>query len=187
MLEFCKSHAVKHLIHISSVSVYSGDESHVYEDAIVETVPEKKGSYGSLKVAQDLYLNTHAPADMRLSMVRPGFILGPGLMDPMIGMGVRFSKNKVLLIGDKGNQLPVIRRDQVHEAVAAVVKSSEDSKRDAFLVLDNGSPTRQQWLDACCKKLGCGTGVVNFPTILWRSRDRRRISRAGDRHVDPPE
>jgi nucleoside-diphosphate-sugar epimerase len=169
LIEFCKSHAVKHLIHISSVSVYSGDVTDVHEDATVETIPEKKGSYGSLKVAQDLYLNGNVPSDMRLSMVRPGFILGQGLMDPMIGMGFRCLKNKVLLIGDKGNQLPVITRQQVHEAVAAVVKSPEESKRDAFLVLDNRSPTRQQWLDACCRRLGCGTDVVSFPTILWRA------------------
>ena len=169
LLKFCTSHGVRHLVHISSVSVYSGDLTDVHEDALVETVPERKGSYGSLKVAQDLYLNQHAPADLRISFVRPGFILGPGLMDPMIGMGFRVGHNNVLLIGDDGNQLPVVTREQVHEAVAAVVRSGEQAKREAFLVLDNASPSRRQWLQACCDLLGCGRRVIAVPTLFWRA------------------
>src|SRR5262245_47877096 len=86
LLKFCASRSVKHLIHIASMSVDSGEVRTVREDSQVETIPQRKGSYGSLKVAQDLVLLRDAPAAMRLSMVRPGFILAPGLVDPIVGM-----------------------------------------------------------------------------------------------------
>jgi nucleoside-diphosphate-sugar epimerase len=168
LLRFCASHHVKHLVHLSSVSVYSGDASHIVEDAPVETVPSRKGSYGSLKVGTDLYLAEKTPADLRLSMVRPGFILGMGLMDPMIGMGLRFMHNRVLVLGDAKNQLPVVTRDQVNDSIVRIVNLPETQKREAFLILDPNSPLRDEWLKGCCTQVGAGTGLIKLPRWFWR-------------------
>jgi nucleoside-diphosphate-sugar epimerase len=167
LLKFCADKKVSHLVHVSSMSVYKGEVRVVNEQAEVETIPQRKGSYGSLKVAQDLYLNAHTPAELRLTMLRPGFILAPGLLDPMIGMGLRMFLNKVLLLGAKKNHLPVTTRDQVNQAAAKLIDLPAESNRDAFLIADPNSPTRLEWLQACCELLGCGTGVVSFPAMLW--------------------
>src|SRR5207244_12868821 len=56
LVKFCFARSVKHLIHISSMSVYSGDVQIVRQDSVVETNAQKKGYYGSVMVAQDLIL-----------------------------------------------------------------------------------------------------------------------------------
>ena len=89
LMQFCAETGVKHLVHISSVSSYSGSARLIDEQATLENDPLKKGSYGSLKVASDVDVLNHRPPAMKLTMVRPGFILGPGLVDPIIGTGAR--------------------------------------------------------------------------------------------------
>lgn len=167
LVECCKRRNVKHLVHLSSVSVYSGDIDRIVEEAQVETVPDRKGSYGSLKVATDIHLSRIAPAELRLSMVRPGFILGLGLMDPIIGMAMRFLNNRLLVLGDAKNQLPVVTREQVNEAILKIVDLLDPNPREAFLILDNHSPLREQWLKGVCEQLGAGVGLIKLPPWFW--------------------
>jgi len=167
LLDFCKSRQVKHLIHISSVSVYDSATTLVDEQARVETDPNKKGAYGGLKVATDLYLSENTPQSLTLTMLRPGFILAPGLINPIIGMGARLPDNQVLLIGNKNNRVSVITRDLVHKAIAATVDVAPDSNRQVVLVVDSDGPTRKEYIEECCRRLGCGTSVISFPVPFW--------------------
>jgi hypothetical protein len=52
--------------------------------------------------------------------------------------------------------------------VARIVDLPARSNRDVFLLADTDSPTREQWLSACCTELGAGTRVMKFPALLWR-------------------
>lgn len=167
LLEFCKARSVRHLIHISSVSVYDSNVSLVDERAAVETDPGRKGAYGGLKVATDLFLARTTPPDITLTMLRPGFILAPGLINPIIGMGARMPGNQILLIGNKHNRVSVITRDLVHQAVAATVDTPPEDKRQVVLVVDSDGPTRKEYLTECCKRLGCGTRVISVPVWMW--------------------
>lgn len=167
LLTFCKDHEVKHLIHISSVSVYDSNVTQVDESATVETDPGKKGAYGGLKVATDLYLSKNTPSSLTLTMLRPGFILAPGLINPIIGMGFRMPGNQILLLGAKQNRVSVITRDLVHEAVVATVGVEPESNRQVVLVVDSDGPTRKEYLEECCRRLGCGTRIVSVPVPLW--------------------
>lgn len=167
LLKLCASTGVKRLIHISSVSVYASSETQIREDALVETDPNKKGSYGGLKVATDLYLSQRTPKELVLTMFRPGFILGPGLINPIIGMGARLPGNQVLLVGSSKNRVCVVTRELVHEAVAATVDSPPQGNRETILATDSDGPTRREFLEECCRSLGIGTWVISFPTPLW--------------------
>jgi nucleoside-diphosphate-sugar epimerase len=167
LLRLCRRVKAAHLIHISSVSVYRGSLARVVEDSPIESDPNRKGSYGSLKVATDQFLLAHVPGELKLTLLRPGFILGRGVMDPIIGMGFRFGLNRVLMIGSGRNVLPVTSRDIVNEAVARVVDKPPDGPVQALLVLDNQSPTRREWLMANARLTGCGTGLLAAPVPLW--------------------
>jgi len=167
LLRFCESRQVKHLIHLSSMSVYASEQALINEQSIVETVPDRKGSYGSLKVASDLTLINNTPAELKLTMVRPGFILGPGLGDPMVGMGLRLGKNNVLLMGATKNVLPLTTRELVNDAIVRIVMQPNPGHRDVFLLADKKSPSRLEWLRGCCKVLGSGARVVSMPVPLW--------------------
>ena len=170
LLRFCREQAgrpVQHLVHISSISSYKASLRLVDESAEIETVPERKGNYGSLKVATDQYLLQHVPADMKLTLIRPGFVLGAGLVNPIVGTAARLPWNKLIVIGNGKSIIPMTTREVVNEAVARVVSNPPTDNREVLVLADPGSPTRSQFLDVCCRELGIGTGVTSLPTPLW--------------------
>jgi nucleoside-diphosphate-sugar epimerase len=169
LLKFCAEHKVKHLIHISSMSSFRADVSLVTEDAASEADPDKKGAYGSLKVSTDQYLIKNAPANLALTFFRPGFILGEGVADPIVGTGMRMWNNRLIVMGNAFHHIPVTTRQIVSEAVlkSAELPLDASQRPRMFVLADNNSPTRKEFLQACCNHLGAGVGVVWFPTWLW--------------------
>ncbi len=167
LLEFCRRRSIKHLIHISSISSYKASETNVTEDATDETEPTKKGPYGALKVAQDQSVIKGAPAGTRVTLVRPGFVLGSGLMNPIIGTAARLPWNKLLVIGHAWSEIPVTTRELVNEAVTKLVSSPPTVDREVVMLASPESPTRHEFLQACCKLLGTSTGVTHVPVPLW--------------------
>jgi len=169
LLKFCEGQGVKHLIHLSSVSVYSAKASVVTEDALAEVDPSRKGSYGALKVAQDNWLKAHQPKSLKITYFRPGFIFGPGMLDPIIGMGARLPGNQVLCIGGAGNRVSAITRELVDEALAKTVEMppKDVGGTQVILVVDPNGPPRKDYLTECCTRLGIGTHVVSLPKWFW--------------------
>ncbi len=167
LVAFCAGRGVGHVVHISSVSSYKGSLTVVDEDAAVEADPQKKGAYGALKVASDNRLLERLPATIKLTMVRPGFVLGPGLMDPIIGSAARLPWNKLLLIGAGGTQFPMVSRAQLNRAVLTVLARPPAGARESLLLVSPDSPTKRRFLDVVAKDLGGGTGATVLPTWLW--------------------
>jgi nucleoside-diphosphate-sugar epimerase len=167
LLRFCGRCKAGHLIHISSVSVYSESVRHVVEDADVEQNPENKGSYGALKVVQDLHLQQRKNRNLRVSSVRPGFILGQGLKNPVVGMAMRLGGGLVLQLGSGKNVLPVTTRVSVNKTVARLVEMEFVGEEQVVLVADKGSPSRREWLVECCRCAGIGKMVVGLPKWVW--------------------
>lgn len=167
LLELCRRGGVGHLLHISSVSVHKGSVRVVNEAAAVETDPSRKGSYGGLKVATESHVRDRVPEGVKLSLVRPGFVLGAGLESPIVGMAFRLPWNRLLLLGSPRNQVPLTTRAQLNEAVATVVASPPEDRRETLMIADGASPTRREYLEACCTRLGCGTAVTSLPVPLW--------------------
>jgi nucleoside-diphosphate-sugar epimerase len=167
LLHFCGEHQVKHLIHLSSISVYDAKVHLVTEDAKIETEPHRKGSYGALKVASEQRILHQLPPEIKLSLIRPGFVLGKGLLHPMPGIGIKLPWNRVLAIGNGQSHLPVITRELLNETILRTVDNPPTTDKEVLLVTHNDSPTRKEYLTACCTKLGCGTRASSYPTALW--------------------
>jgi len=167
LVRFCAEAQVKHLVHVSSMSVYRASVRRVTEDAQVEPRPERKGSYGSLKTATELHLASHVSGSTKLSLVRPGFILGQGLVDPIVGTGIRLPWNRLLALGNARSQFPLISRDMVNASIVRVVSQPPAGAVERLILVDPGSPTKGEYLRACCTGLGCGEGVWRLPVWLW--------------------
>lgn len=167
LVQLCESRGVQHLIHISSISVYKAEESLIHEGALMEPDPNRKGAYGSLKIIQDQFLQERVPASIKLSLVRPGFILGSGHSNPIAGTGFRTPWNRLLLLGNNQTHLPLISRDQVNRSLTKLVDRPPEEKHEVLVLTDSDSPTKQEYLDACCELLGCGTQTIALPKFVW--------------------
>jgi nucleoside-diphosphate-sugar epimerase len=168
LLRFCETCGAERLIHISSVSVYAGSVHHVVEDAAVEQDPGKKGAYGALKVIQDLHLGKRKNTRLEVVYVRPGFILGKGLENPIIGMAMRLGGGLVLQLGSGRNRVPVTTRQLVNDAVTRLTATQLDETEMVVVVADKGSPSRREWLEECCTCAGIGKTVIGLPKWLWQ-------------------
>jgi Choline dehydrogenase and related flavoproteins len=145
LLQFCKIKKVKHLIHISSISVYPNDAKYVDESTSIESDFKIKGDYASMKVAVDQYLLSNPVAGMHISFVRPGFIYSKGKNVSKTGITKSVLGFNILL-GDKHTTLPLIEKSVLHDALIKIVQSTQ--RKDVYLLLEQGTKynfVKQQW------------------------------------------
>lgn len=149
LLDFCKKKGVKHLIQISSISVYPNEALEINEQSTIEADCYNKGGYASIKVAVDHYLANNVWDGIKVSFVRPGFIYTKN--QEISKAGILISKFGInILLGDKKTTLPLISREVLHEAIIRVIKTDEPEK--VYLILDKDKQSgtkyefvRKQW------------------------------------------
>ena len=168
LLEMCREKSVKHLIHVSSMSVYIDTLRIITEDAPIKTDPSLSGPYASLKIATDLYLITHTTTiDIKLTLIRPSFILGEGLKDPIGSFGLHLPWNQILILGRPSRQRPVISRNIMNKSIERIVSSPPIKNREILLMVDRNSPSCRDYLQGCCEILGLGTCTVSYLEPFW--------------------
>lgn len=167
LLRFCGARGARHLIHISSCSVYKNSARHIDEEAPVETDPSRKGSYGAIKLVGEDLLAKKGPAGLKMSIVRPGLILGEGMGGYMGGIGIRMPFNQIVGLGNAKSQLPVVARARMNEAICGIAERPPAEPREVLLLADTKSPTRREYVNACATVLGSGRKVYFFPVSLW--------------------
>ena len=165
LASFCKSHHVKNLIHISSISVYSNTAEYIDEDSEIESDYRNKGGYGSLKVAIDLRLKELMNgSSCHLTFVRPGFIIEDVQKVSLAGIALKTPLGYVLM-GDKKTSMPLIERSLLHEALVRIVNKTENVK-SVYLVLENNHGTKYMML----KKRGISPILLPKCLILTLGR-----------------
>ena len=149
LLDFCKRKKVKHLIQISSISVYPNEAVEIDEHSSIESDWHNKGGYARIKVAVDKYIESNVPEGIKVSYVRPGFIYTKN--KEISKAGILISKFGInILLGDKKTTLPLINREILHEAIIRIIKAEEPKK--VYLILNKDKETetkykfvRNQW------------------------------------------
>lgn len=139
LVAFCKKAGVKHLIQISSISVYPADAEYVDENSPIESDPNRKGGYGSVKVAVDQYLLAQE-LPFEVSFVRPGFIVSEEKTPCLAGIVMRLPLLGGLLMGDEHTSLPLVDKKKIHEAIVKIVEAEEKSA--VYLLLENQNGTK---------------------------------------------
>lgn len=169
LLRFCREREVDRLIQISSISVYPRAGNRIDESTRMVRDPDKVGIYAGWKVAADRELLEGRQDAVEVVLVRPGFILGPGLMNPVVGNALRLPSDRLLCLGNPHTEIPVISRDLVHDALERAIETVPvaGEERAILLLASPESPSRIEYLQACCEEIGLGTGVRRLPVLLW--------------------
>jgi len=154
------------LIHISSVSSLSFAESVITEDSAPAAGYDDKPFYAAVKIATDNYLRDHN-AGLKVLFVRPGFILGPGHVNVMVGTAAPIMGGWTLLMGNPAQQFPLTTCDLVQEAVLRLIHLPETTHGETFLLVDNASPTKKNYIRACLDELGQGSHLVALGSWFW--------------------
>lgn len=127
LIEFCKIHNVKKLIHISTIMNYSYHLQTVTEDSPIETLDEtdKKG-YAEFKIAADQYLmSVRDELPFEVVFVRPGYVLADNRSCPFIK---RLPLGLSVIKGNKKSRQPIVQREDFHEALLKIIETEHNDR-----------------------------------------------------------
>ncbi|GIW68008.1 MAG: hypothetical protein KatS3mg096_876 [Candidatus Parcubacteria bacterium] len=144
VVKFCKNNHVKHLIQISSISVYPNDATIINEYSDIEKNPDLKGNYSKVKIAVDNYLMNLEEDFLNISFIRPGFIIADKNKISTAGIFKRLPFGINILLGNKTTILPTTNRDLLHQAILKILNS--DSFEPVYLILSDPNYTKYRFV-----------------------------------------
>lgn len=160
VVEFCRIHGVKKLIHFSSIMVYDYQVSEANEKTPAEPLKStaKKG-YGEFKIAVDEYLDSERKnLPFEIIFVRPGYVLAGNRKCPfMKELPFRIT----LIKGNRNSKQPIVKRDDVHDALIRIVESS--SNIPVYHFFPNDGMTKLRYA-----KQNAGGLIITLPKWIFR-------------------
>lgn len=124
VIDACKKHRVKQLVHISSMSVvdWAGNDRSgpVTEASAVEPRPDERGAYTRAKLEAEQLVVAAARTGLPVVVLRPGQIFGGGIA-LINGAVARSAGGRWLVLGDGKIELPLVYIDDVVDAIMAAV------------------------------------------------------------------
>ncbi len=161
VLDACKRHAVKQLVHISSMSVIdwagSSDGAPVTEATALEPRAEERGFYTRAKLEAERRVRQAAADGLPAVILRPGQIFGGGI--PLInGAVARRAAGRWLVLGDGTLPLPLVYLDDVVDAILAAV-DRRLTHGEVIQLVDDDQLTQREVLEVA----GGGAPVVRVP------------------------
>lgn len=141
LIDFCHTHHVKKLIHFSSIMVYNYGELVVSEQTPIARSSETyMQGYGLIKIAVDEYLLTHChDFNAELVLVRPGYVLADNRPCPFI---INLPLGIHLIKGDKRSKQPIVLREDIHRALAAIIATEHNNPIYHFFPSDGMTKLR---------------------------------------------
>jgi nucleoside-diphosphate-sugar epimerase len=124
VIDACKKHHVKQLVHISSMSVIdwagSAGNGPVSESAALEPRADERGAYTRAKLEAEQLVAEAAERGLPCVILRPGQIFGGGI--PLInGAIARNAGSRWLVLGDGKLELPLVYIDDVVDAIMSCI------------------------------------------------------------------
>lgn len=155
------------IVFVSSLGNYDGgsmrDGSMVDEDFPLEQNPQGRGYYARAKVEAERIAHSYLPhPSVKLTIVRPGVIYGPGMKNPLTG--VAFSiMGKICLVPGKGDKpVPLIYIDDVVRALVHIMESKQ-TVGCIYNLIHPTMPTQNQYLALYRKINGDRRPVIRIP------------------------
>lgn len=133
LVQFCRNKRTKQLIHISSIMVYNNNEHVVNEETAIEEDSDKSG-YGAIKIGVDRYLQSLNDLPFKISFIRPGYVLAENRQIPYLKW---LPFGLVLIKGGRKSILPIVKREDFHQAIVNMLKQEIAEKVYLFVPSEN--------------------------------------------------
>jgi predicted dehydrogenase/nucleoside-diphosphate-sugar epimerase len=161
VIDACKKHGIKQLVHISSMSVVDWAGSSgipaVAENAALEPRADERGAYTRAKLEAERKVSEAAKQGLPCVILRPGQIFGGGI--PLVnGAVARRAGGKWLVLGDGRLELPLVYIDDVVDAIVAAM-DKKLTKGEIIHIIDDAQLTQTDVLGLA----GGGAKVIKVP------------------------
>ena len=160
LVQLCKDKRVKKLIHFSSVMTYGYHVGRIDENTPIETLEETwKRGYGEFKIAVDQYLlSIKNSLPFEVVLVRPGYVLADNRPCPFIRpLPFGFT----LIKGDSKSKQPVVKREEIHEAILKIIET--DNNHSVYHFFPNDGMTKYRFA------MGMGyKHLIPLPRLIFK-------------------
>jgi predicted dehydrogenase/nucleoside-diphosphate-sugar epimerase len=170
LLEAAELAGVRRFVHISSVGVYAvrprRGTAQISEDSPLEDDPRFLSAYVKSKIESErAAVEFGRRGKMRVIVLRPGILYGPGGKWTLPRMGYPLGRNHYLLIGRGRNPLPVSYVENCAKAAVLAAQKS-DLPEGTFNILDDELFTAIEFLRRLREEARPGLKIVRFPYTL---------------------
>jgi 2-alkyl-3-oxoalkanoate reductase len=165
LLAAMKTSSVRHLIAISSFSVYDylalSPGTILLESLPLETRPDRRDGYTQAKLAQEILVRQFATeTDTLLTILRPGIVYGKGHLWN-VSLGVNLKDRLWVCVGDRAT-LPLLYVEHCADAIMQAILHPPKSRHTINLI-DDDLPTQKAYLDALQQVLPTLPPKVTLP------------------------
>jgi predicted dehydrogenase/nucleoside-diphosphate-sugar epimerase len=164
VIDACKKHGVKQLVHISSMSVVdwagSVGSMPVSETANVEPRPDERGAYTRAKLEAEKLVIEAAGKGLPCVILRPGQIFGGGIQ-LINGAVARNAGGRWLVLGDGKLELPLVYIDDVVDSIINAI-DRRLTKGEVIQIIDPEHLTQADVLELA----GGGKPILRVPRAL---------------------
>lgn len=157
LLNFCKQKKVKQLIHISSIMAYNEELPYIDESTHAELDIHKQG-YAALKNTIDKHIEESKTGKLTVSFVRPGFVATEQNRTPYL---IKLPFNIAVIKGSRQSILPIVMRNDIHQALINMIKLGSMEK--VYLFLPSTNETKYQYAKHYYKGI-----IIGLPESLIR-------------------
>jgi 2-alkyl-3-oxoalkanoate reductase len=162
LLTAMKMSSVKHLIAISSFSVYDylplSPGTILSESIPVETHPDRRDGYTQAKLAQEILVRQFASeTSTLLTILRPGIVYGKDHLWNA-SLGVNLKDRLWICVGDRAT-LPLLYVEHCADAIMQAILYPPKSRHTINLIDDN-LPTQKEYLETL------QSVIPNLPTCI---------------------
>jgi 2-alkyl-3-oxoalkanoate reductase len=177
---------VPHIVHVSSITVHGNDIG----GTAGENAPlrEEPNPYSRSKVAGERLLERMIrEKDAPVTIVRPGWIYGPGDHASFGRLAQRIADGRMLMIGRGDNHLPLIYVRDVARGVL-LASEAEQAVGRAYLLVNDEPVTQRDFISAIAAELDVPVPTRHLPYRLALSTAAvaETIGRLARRKNPPP-
>jgi nucleoside-diphosphate-sugar epimerase len=152
---------VRRVVHVSSITVHGNDvRGTADEDAPMrgEPNPYSRTKVAGERLLQELIRVEHAP----VTIVRPGWIYGPGDQASFGRLARRIAQGQMAVIGRGDNQLPLVYIGDVARGVLLAGKA-ECADGGTYLLVNDERVSQREFLAAIAAELGVPEPARHLP------------------------
>jgi nucleoside-diphosphate-sugar epimerase len=143
---------VRRFVHVSSITVHGNNvrgEADENSPLRIEPNPYSRSKVAGEKLLQRMIRDEGAP----VSIVRPGWIYGPGDTASFARTARMIDRGRMIVIGSGENHLPLIYVDDVAEGILLAGKAEQAEGR-TYLLVNDQPVTQRDFITAIAAALG---------------------------------
>jgi nucleoside-diphosphate-sugar epimerase len=183
IMQSAKKHAVKTVVHVSSVSIYGFPGSdNIDENFPINHLPED--FYCTSKLEGEIVALSYNDKKMKVTAVRPAGVYGPNDRTTTLQLVPELAKGKIPLLDNGKYLMAPLYIDNLIDAMILAAQS-KNSGGQVYNIADSGKITWKQYFELICNELKVPAPRLSLPSgLVWNVA---KIVEAGARFIGKKE